>query len=196
MAKNIAVIGSGSWGTAMAVHLAKMGHIIDLWSWKKEESEAIALKRENDEFLPGVKIPTNVSFTYDVSCVKDKDFIVLVSPSQAMRNVVRSMSTYVNEKSIVVILSKGLENGTLKTMSEVVSEELPDNKIVVMSGPSHAEEVSIDIPTANVAASDDIDIAKVILAIKTGAAQTYFTLTLGLLAVVAIGVVLIKKFVI
>lgn len=160
MAKNIAVVGSGSWGTAMAVHLAKMGHNVDLWSWKKEESEALKSDRENKEFLPGVKIPENVNFTYDLSCVKGKDFIVLVSPSQAIRNVVKSMSTYVDNDSIIVILSKGLENGTLKTMSEVVCEELPHSRIVVMSGPSHAEEVAIDIPTANVAASDDIIASK------------------------------------
>ncbi len=162
MAKNIAVIGSGSWGTAMAVHLAKLGHNIELWSWKKEESEEIAKYRENKEFLPGVKIPENVCFTYDISCVKDKDIIVLVSPSQAMRNVAKSMSTYADSESILVILSKGVENGTLKTMSEVVSEELPENKIVVLSGPSHAEEVSRDIPTANVAASNDKNAAKII----------------------------------
>lgn len=160
MAKKIAVIGSGSWGTAMAVHLAKMGHTIDLWSWKEEESNALEKHRENVEFLPGVKIPENVSFTFDISCVRDKDFIVLVSPSQAMRNVVKSMSTYTHKDSILVILSKGLENGSLKTMSDVVSEELPENKIVVMSGPSHAEEVSRDIPTANVAVSNDLEAAK------------------------------------
>lgn len=160
MAKNIAVIGSGSWGTAMAVHLAKIGHNVDLWSWKKEESDALISNLENKEFLPGVKIPENVNFTHDLSCVKGKDFIVLVSPSQAIRNVVKGMSTYVDNDSIIVILSKGLENGTLKTMSEVVSEELPHSRIVVMSGPSHAEEVAIEIPTANVAASDDIEAAK------------------------------------
>lgn len=160
MAKKIAVVGSGSWGTAMAVNLSKMGHDIDLWSWKKEECESIRKERENKEFLPGIKIPDNVNFTYDLSCVKQKDFIVLVSPSQAMRNVVKNMSRYTHSSSIIVILSKGLENGTLKTMSDIVSEELPENKIVVMSGPSHAEEVSRDIPTANVAASSDLDAAK------------------------------------
>ena len=160
MAKKIAVVGSGSWGTAMAVHLAKIGHNVDLWSWKKEESDALKSNLENKEFLPGVKIPKNVNFTHDLSCVKGKDFIVLVSPSQAIRNVVKSMSTYVDNDSIIVILSKGIENGTLKTMSEIVSEELPHSRIVVMSGPSHAEEVAIEIPTANVAASDDIEAAK------------------------------------
>ncbi len=176
MAKNIAVVGSGSWGTAMAVHLAKIGHSIDLWSWKKEECEAIEKHRENKEFLPGVKIPENVTLTYDISCVNAKDFIVLVSPSQAMRSVVKNMSTYAHKDSIIVILSKGLENGTLKTMSEVVSEELPENKIVVMSGPSHAEEVSRDIPTANVAASDDINVAR---AVQTEFMNDYFRIYTG-----------------
>ena len=176
MAKKIAVIGSGSWGTAMAVHLAKIGHTIDLWSWKKEESETLEKHHENKEFLPGVKIPENVNFTYDISCVKGKDFIVLVPPSQAMRSIVKNMSTHTNMDSIIVILSKGLENGTLKTMSEVVLEELPNNRIVVLSGPSHAEEVSRDIPTANVAASYDVYAAQ---AVQNEFMNDYFRIYTG-----------------
>ena len=162
MAKNIAVVGSGSWGTAMAVHLAEIGHNITLWSWKKEESDAIAKNRENKEFLPDVKIPENVLFTSDISCVRGKDIVVLVPPSQSMRVTAKSMSKFADNNTILVILSKGLENGTLKTMSDVVAEEMPNNPIVVMSGPSHAEEVSRNIPTANVAVSKNPDAAKIV----------------------------------
>jgi len=155
--KRIAVVGSGSWGTAISALLAKNGHDITLWSWKKEESDAIALHRENKEFLPGIMLDENISYTSDISCVENKDFVVLVTPSPVVRSTARSMSKYITKGTILVILSKGLEEGSLKTLSQVVEEEIPQSRIVVMSGPSHAEEVARFIPTANVAASCDTD---------------------------------------
>lgn len=151
--KNIAVVGSGSWGTAISVLLEKKGHNVTLWSWKQSESDVLKKDKENKEFLPGVTLGDNISYTSDISCVEGKEIIVLVTPSSVIRSTAKSMSRYVSKNSIIVILSKGLEDGTLKTLSEVVEEEIPQSRVVVMSGPSHAEEVARFIPTANVAAS-------------------------------------------
>ena len=155
--KNIAVIGSGSWGTAISVLLNKNGHSVTLWSWKKEESEALLKNRENKEFLPNVPLGENISFTSDISCVKGKDIVVLVTPSSVIRSTAKAMSEYIEDGTVLVIMSKGLEDGTLKTLSEVVEEEIPYCKVAVMSGPSHAEEVSRGIPTANIVASKHSD---------------------------------------
>ena len=156
----IAVIGSGSWGTAISVLLSGLGHQITLWSWQKAESDRLAHDRENKEFLPGIPLGDRIAYTDDISCVRGKDLVVLVPPSKSMRVTARAMAPYVEDGTVVVILSKGLEEGSHKTLSQVASEELPGARIVVMSGPSHAEEVARGIPTANVAASDDEAAAK------------------------------------
>ena len=153
MIDNIAVIGSGSWGTAISVLLEKNGHSVTLWSWKQEESDALKRDRENKEFLPDIPLGDNITYTSDISCVEGKELVVLVTPSTVIRSTARSMSPYIKENAIIVILSKGLEDGSLKTLSEVVEEEIPQSRVVAMSGPSHAEEVARSVPTANVAAS-------------------------------------------
>jgi len=165
MSRKIAVIGSGGWGTAVAVHLNKLGHEVTLWSWLKEESDNLKNTLENKPFLPGVALPQDIIFTSDLSCVKDKDLIVLVTPSKAIRQTARSMASYVSKDTVVVILSKGIEDKTLKTLSDVAQEEIPQAKIAVMSGPSHAEEVARGIPTTNIAACEDIDAAKLVQSI-------------------------------
>jgi len=165
MSRKIAVIGSGGWGTAVAVHLNKLGHEVTLWSWLKEESDNLKNTLENKPFLPGVALPQDIIFTSDLSCVKDKDLIVLVTPSKAIRLTARSMASYVSKDTVVVILSKGIEDKTLKTLSDVAQEEIPQAKIAVMSGPSHAEEVARGIPTTNIAACEDIDAAKLVQSI-------------------------------
>lgn len=154
MSNKVAVIGSGGWGTAAAVHLNKNGHEVTLWSWLEEESIRLKTDLENKEFLPGVAISEDINFTSDVSCVKNKDLIVLVTPSKAIRSTAKSMSPYIDKNSIIVILSKGIEEGSLKTLSDVVKEEIPQATIAVMSGPSHAEEVAKGIPTTNIVACD------------------------------------------
>ena len=160
--RNIAVVGSGSWGTAISVLLEKKGHSVTLWSWKKEESEALKKHRENKEFLPDIPLGEGITFTSDISCVKGKEIVVLVTPSSVVRSTAQSMSKYVDNGAIVVILSKGLEEKTLKPLSQVVIEEIPQCKVVVMSGPSHAEEVARSIPTANVVASCDADAISIV----------------------------------
>lgn len=157
---NIAVVGSGGWGTAAAIHLKKIGHSVTLWSWQSEESDRLSRDLENKEFLPGAKIPEGMIFTSDISCVAGKDIVVLVTPSKVIRSTAKAMSPFVTEGTIVLILSKGIEDGSLKTLSEVVEEEISHATIAVMSGPSHAEEVSRGIPTTNIVACEDISKAE------------------------------------
>lgn len=159
----IAVIGSGSWGTAMSILLANNGHDISLWSWLKEESERIARDRENKEFLPGVSLPYSISCTSDMQiAVENAELIVTASPSVATRNVAKTLSPFVKENMLLVNISKGLEEASLLRLSQVYREEIPQVKIAVLSGPSHAEEVSRKLPTTNVIAAEDINTAKMI----------------------------------
>lgn len=150
--KNISVIGSGSWGTALATTLAGEGHQIKIWSFSEEEKDLINKERKC-KFLPNIRIPENVYCTTDIEeAVKETDIILHVTPSKFTRETVKKYKNYINNQAIV-ICSKGFEKETLKTLEEVVEEEIPQAKIAVLSGPSHAEEVSVDIPTALVVAS-------------------------------------------
>jgi len=155
-----AVIGSGGWGSAVAVHLAKKYNVW-LWSWQKEESDRLAGDRENREFLPGVKFPENIICSSVMAdCVKDAGIIVTAPPSTAARVTAKQLAQCVPSGSIIVNISKGIEDESLKRLSEVYSEEIPQASVAVMSGPSHAEEVSRGIPTTNVAAAKDIETAE------------------------------------
>ena len=159
MSKNVIVVGSGGWGTACAKHLSELGHNVTLWSWKEEESQRLKNDLENKEFLPSVKLSDKINFTSDISLVGDKDLIVFVTPSKVIRQTSQKMAPFVTKDTPIVILSKGIEKESLKTLSQVVGEEIPQAKIAVMSGPSHAEEVARKIPTANICACEDIGVS-------------------------------------
>lgn len=159
---SIAVIGSGGWGTAVAIHLSKKDYDVTLWSWKQEECDNIKRDKENKEFLPGVEVPQSITLTSDISCVKDKDLVVLVSPSKVIRSTAKSMAPYITDNTPVVILSKGIEDETLMTLSQVVEQEIPNACVAALSGPSHAEEVARGIPTACVVACEDGKVAEYI----------------------------------
>lgn len=159
----IAVIGSGSWGCAASILLAKKGYDVYLWSWQQEETDRLAHDRENTLVLPGKKFPDNIICSHDMEvCVKDADLIVTVAPSPATRTTAKQLAPYVKENQVIVNLSKGLEDGTLLRLSQVYKEEIPQATVAVMSGPSHAEEVSEFMPTTNVVAADDMEVAKYI----------------------------------
>lgn len=152
--KNISVIGSGSWGTALAIHLAKQGHKVKIWSYAKEEADLINNEKKC-KFLPNVFIPEGIICTTDFKeAIDGTQMILIVTPSKNVRETVQKFKKYVTDQSII-ICSKGFEQGTLYSLNEVVEEELPNSKIGGLSGPSHAEEVSIGIPTALVIASKD-----------------------------------------
>ena len=154
--KNIAIIGSGSWGVALGIHLAGLGNNIKIWSFDKSEADLI-----NDEkkckFLPNVTVPNNIScyLNYE-EVLKDADIILHVTPSKFTRNIVSEYKKYVNpEKQPIIVCSKGLELSTLSLLTDVIQEEIPGIKVGALSGPSHAEEVSVGIPTLLVSASED-----------------------------------------
>lgn len=152
--KNICIIGSGSWGTALAIHLAKQGHNIKVWSYVQEEADLINNKRKC-KFLPNVTVPEGIFCTTDFKeAIDGTEMILIVTPSKVVRETIKKFKTYVTNQSII-ICSKGFEEGTLYSLNEVVEEELPNCRIGGLSGPSHAEEVSLGIPTALVIASKD-----------------------------------------
>lgn len=157
----IAIIGSGSWGVALGVHLANIGHDIKIWSFLEEERDIINNERKC-KFLPGLDLPDNIYCSTDFEeVIKDTEFIIHVTPSKFTRNIFKQYKHLVEDRPIV-ICGKGFEKETLKTLDEVILDELPDANVCVLSGPSHAEEVSIAIPTALVAASKNDDVLKMV----------------------------------
>ena len=157
----IAVIGSGSWGTAVAVLLAGKGNDVYLWSWQQEETDRLNRDRENCEFLPGIKFPENIICTHNMEeCADGAELIVTAAPSPATRTTAKQLSPFVKNGQKIVNISKGLEEGTLMRLSQVYKSEIPQADIAVMSGPSHAEEVSKGLPTTNVAAAENIKTAE------------------------------------
>lgn len=159
--KTVAIIGSGSWGVALAIHLARLGNSVKLWSFSQEEADLINNAR-CCKFLPGVTIPDRVKCSASYKDVIDgSDFILHVTPSKFTRENVKKYKEYVNpKKQPIVICSKGFEEDTMKTLDEVVKEEIPTAKIAVLAGPSHAEEVSLSIPTLLVVASEHETVLK------------------------------------
>ncbi len=155
----IAIIGSGSWGVALATHLAKLGNEVKIWSFSEEEKEYINNERKC-KFLPGLKIEKNITCSTSFEdVIKNSKFILHVTPSKFTRETFKKYKQYVGNTPII-ICSKGFEKESLKTLDEVILEELPTAKIGVLSGPSHAEEVCIDIPTVLVIASKHEEILK------------------------------------
>ena len=156
---NIAIIGSGSWGVALAIHLASVENNVKIWSFMEEERDLINNERKC-KFLPGVELSENISCSTDFEeVIKDSKMILHVTPSKFTRNIFKQYKQYVGNKP-VIICSKGFEKETLETLDEVILEEMPEAKVGVLSGPSHAEEVSIAIPTALVIASKHQNILK------------------------------------
>lgn len=151
---SIAVLGAGSWGTALALVLLENGHQVNLWMKRREQLQEIKETRENSRYLPGVKIPEAMQlFTSLSEALEGVDGILLAVPTQAVRGVLKEIKPYVKAHHVVINSAKGLEQGTLLRISQVVEEELPGQPYVVLSGPSHAEEVCQKMPTTVVAAS-------------------------------------------
>ena len=149
MAK-ISVIGSGGWGIALTILLHKNGHDLTIWSFDKKEAEELKKTRQNKTKLPNILLPEDVKVTDDLKeAVDDKDILILAVPSKAIRSVSKSLKNIIKDNQIIVNVAKGLEEDTLKTMTDIIEEELKDKnpKVAVLSGPSHAEEVGRGIPT-------------------------------------------------
>ncbi len=149
--KRIAVIGAGSWGTALSVVLAENCDGVTLWARREELCRTISDNRSNPDYLPGVILPDNVTLTSDLEeAVRYKDGVVLVIPSHFVRATTQLLAPYLKNGACLISCAKGLEPDTLQRMSTVLAEEAPDARIAVLSGPNHAEEVGRRIPSATV----------------------------------------------
>lgn len=163
MCKNISVIGAGSMGTAVSILLANNGHNVKIWSPFAEEVEMINTSREQKDKLPGARVPEKVICTSDFEETIDfSDILLMVIPSQTIRENAKNMSVHIKGEKIVACFSKGLEKGTGCRMSEIINQEIPSVQVVAMSGPCHAEELSKGIPTAYVAASENRNAAEIV----------------------------------
>ena len=152
---NIIVLGSGGWGTAIAMLLIKNGHRVTLWSHNPQKAEQMMQTRGNP-LLAGVELPPELLVTNDLNCLKSAELVVFASPSYALRAVAAQAAPCIAEGSVLVSVTKGIERGTHLRMSQIVAQETGGrHKIAVLSGPSHAEEVARAVPTGVVAASDD-----------------------------------------
>lgn len=157
--KKFSIIGSGSWGVALGIYLANHGNSVKLWSFSEEEANLINNQRKC-KFLPEVVIPDSIVCSTDLrSTIEDTEILLIVTPSKFVRETIKKFKQYVTNQHII-ICSKGFEESTLYTLDEVVAEEFPNLKIGGLSGPSHAEEVSIGIPTALVIASKEDEILR------------------------------------
>ena len=159
--KKVAIIGSGSWGAALGIYLASMKNEVKLWSYSEDECNMI----NNDKkckFLPKAVIPDGVRcYTNYEEVISGADFILQVTPSKFTRDTVKQYKQFVNpKKQPIIVCSKGFENDTMKTLDEVIVDEIPGARVGALSGPSHAEEVSLLIPTLLVIASKDERILK------------------------------------
>ena len=150
---NVAVYGAGSWGSALAVLLANAGHQVALIGRNPDEMERMRTRRENARYLPGVALPLGLLPTTDLALL-NADLVVFSVPSHSVRQAACLVRPYLRPGCIVVNTAKGFEEQTHLRLSEVLTEELPQNPIAVLSGPSHAEEVGRDMPTTVVVASD------------------------------------------
>ncbi|MBK8945511.1 MAG: NAD(P)H-dependent glycerol-3-phosphate dehydrogenase [Ignavibacteriae bacterium] len=167
----ISVLGAGSWGTALSIILQSNGHDVTLWEYKRGYYKTLKRTRENKIYLPKVKIPKEINITNSLKegCI-NQHMIVLAIPSQFIRGVLKSIKSFDFDDTTFISVAKGIEQKTLFTVSQIIKDEIPsieNRNIGVLSGPSHAEEVALKIPTAVVSASSDIETAQQIQAAFT-----------------------------
>lgn len=163
MKQKISVIGAGSWGTTLAILLAEKGHNVLLWVFEQDELPKLEKERINTKYLPGIKFPPDLELTDSLSkAVGFGDFLVIATPSHVVRSVCQQFAGNIRDSQYIVNIAKGIENDSLKRMSEVIEENLSisSERIATLHGPSHAEEVSKKIATAVVSASTDIRTAR------------------------------------
>jgi glycerol-3-phosphate dehydrogenase (NAD(P)+) len=162
----ISVLGAGSWGTTLALVLNDNRHDVNLWTFDSEQADLIREKHENCQFLPGIALPSEIKITTDIetSC-RDRDMIVAAVPSQFLRSVLQRIAHLDLDHTVICNVAKGIENGSLMTMSEVLLDVLMHERrenLAILSGPSHAEEVSLKMPTMVVSASFKMKTAKIV----------------------------------
>ena len=156
----IAVVGSGAWGTALAIRLHKNGHDVTIWTYETELIPQMEATRINPR-LPGTQLPEGLKITGDYACVSGCPLVVMASPSFPLRSVCKGIAPHLDENAVIVSVTKGIENGTGLRMSQIVEAET-GKPVVGLTGPTHAEEVSQDIPTGILAACADKSLAEMV----------------------------------
>lgn len=160
MAK-VSVLGAGGWGLALALTLRANQNDVTVWSPFEKEVEELSEKRTNEKLLSGVILPEEIKITNNLDDIRGSEITVIATPSFAVRETAQRLGK-LSDFGVVVNVAKGLEKGSLKRLSQIIAEELPTASIVILSGPSHAEEVARKIPTMLTAASDDMDSAAMV----------------------------------
>jgi glycerol-3-phosphate dehydrogenase (NAD(P)+) len=160
--ENLAIIGAGAWGTALALLLAKNGHSFPLWVYEEDLAETMRDKRENTLFLPGFSLPDNIEPTASLKqAVENKSALILVVPTHVLRTTIRNIKPYLKPNCLIINASKGIENETLCTIDKILQQELDiEYKFAVISGPTFAAEIAKGVPSALVAAGDTLDTAE------------------------------------
>lgn len=172
----VLVLGAGGWGIGLSLVSARMGHTVTLWSHDPVELEDLRLHNQNKLRLPGVFLPHGIRLTGDLSVAAQADMIVMAVPSFAIRDTARALGAHISPNALVVNAGKGLEDGTLERFSQVLEEELPTARVVVLSGPSHAEEVARMVPTLVTVSSKDIAAAR---QVQLALSQDFFRIYLN-----------------
>lgn len=164
--KTLTVLGAGSWGTALSLVLADNGHDVRLWSYHKEQAEKINQTKMNENYLPDILLPETIIAYHDLEeAIKNCEIIIVAVPTKAVREVMKKLLNYIKNPVTIVHVCKGIEPGSLKRVSEIIKEEVPEyllKDIVVLSGPSHAEEVSLRHPTTVAVASENLAAAEMV----------------------------------
>lgn len=156
----ISVIGAGGWGIALAILLHNNGHEVTIWSFSEAEANMLLAEREQKDKLPGVKVPDDIRITTDLKeAIRARKIVVLAVPSAVIRSTARKCAAFAEKGQIFVNVAKGIEEATLMTMTDVISEEIPSANVAVLSGPSHAEEVGRGLPTTIVVGAHDRETA-------------------------------------
>ena len=178
--EKVAVLGAGSWGTALAIVLADNGYDVSLWTYRKDQAEEINQTKRNDKYLD-VDLPNNITAFHHLDLAVDgAKAIVIVVPTKAIREVCRKLKKYLPPSIPIIHATKGIEPNTLKRVSQLISEEIPnypEKDVVVLSGPSHAEEVALRHPTTVTAASENQEYGKIAQNLFMNAAFRVYTST-------------------
>lgn len=159
--KKIGVIGAGSWGTALATVVAGKGHQVKIWDIDEKHLRVMEENRENVNYLPGVPLSENIEMAYTPqAALEDADVVLFSAPAQHFRNALISAKAFIRDEALIINVAKGIEQKTLARMSEIAAKEIDMDRYVVLSGPSHAEEVGRRLPTTVATASKNIEAAE------------------------------------
>ncbi len=178
MFDKISIIGAGSWGTALAIHLAEKFQQVSLWVYEKELCDALAQTRENKWFLPGHSLPENIQPTSSLqSALQGQSLVILVVPTQVIRQTLAQMKPFLSKDCLIICASKGIENNTLFTTHQIIQDVLNIKSIATISGPTFAKEVASGVPSALVASAENLETAEQVQDIFATQKMKVFTST-------------------